>query len=358
MISPSELVAADAIHIDTIALSHAYRLTDLPLPAELSQQGFEISFKNRENSGDITTARFAPFGRQSHEPRLTVIRSEHGYCGIKVETSIAKLLDGNGLAPQTNEDIACALDAIEDCVRHRTGVDFDSRTAKVKRLDTNADFQVGENRIRPYIKSLSCRNSRMTRGTVGTTTAQYYNGSRTLIAYGKLAEMMSQYKARAATREDVQSATGLLRIESRLRSAPLIRLAGKLEVTPDSGNLLTLEVAQQIVAEALTELGLDSPKPSSQQREQLLLERFGKDAPTMLGVLEWRARNGEDFWKELEWSQAKYYRLRRQLRNANLWDFSPTDSLPALTINCNAYNNTTSLSHLRIQQDSGVRAAA
>ena len=268
--SSTKSITTSAIHIDTVQLSHVFKPTDLPLPEELSGRGFEISFKEREHSGDIIIGRFRPLSRQSHEPRLTVIRSEQGYCGIKAELSIAKLLDGNGLGVQTDEDIQCALEAIEGSIRQRTGVSFDAHTAKVGRLDVNADFPVGEHRIIPYLNAISCRNSRMTRGTVGATTVQFHNNSRTLITYGKFEEMKKQYRSRAATLSDVKASRGLLRIESRLRSAPLIRLAGKFEIPADSGHLLKMNVANRIITEALNDLSLNEPKHSRHECDHLL----------------------------------------------------------------------------------------
>lgn len=356
--SASKGIAASAIHLDTVQIGHAYKVSDLPPPDELSRRGFEISFKERESSGDIIIGRFRPLSKQSHEPRLTVIRSEQGYCGIKAELSIAKLLDGSGLGSQTDEDIECALDAIEGSIRQRTGVDFNSRTAKVKRLDVNADFPVGEHRVRPYVRAISCRSARMTRGTVGDTTTQFHNRSRKLVVYGKLAEVRKQYCSRAASREDVEAARGLLRVESRLMAAPLIRLAGKFDVPADAGHLLTMGVAHRIMVEAIAELNLDRPKPSNQHRAQLLLQHFGKDAPSMLGILEWRALHGEGFWREIGWSQATYYRNRKRLQTANLWDFSPAGELPALLLPADANNNYTTPSDLRIGTAPASRIAA
>src|SRR4051812_2441191 len=117
-----EVITANAVHVDTVQLSHVCRLADLPLPEMLVQHGFEISLKESDATGSITTARFRPLSKNSHEPRLTVTRTEKGYCGIRTEVSIAKLLDGNGLGIQTDEDINCALDAIEDTIRQRIGI--------------------------------------------------------------------------------------------------------------------------------------------------------------------------------------------------------------------------------------------
>lgn len=348
-----ERLNAKAVHIDTVVLSHAYRPAELPLPDELVKKGFEINHKHRESSGNIINARFRPLGKRDHEPRITITKSDHGYSGIQVEVSIAKLLDGNGLGEQTDEDIECALDAIENCTWQRTGVTFDARTAKVKRLDANADFPVGEHRIQSYLKSMNCRSSRMIQGTVGTTTKQFHNKSRTLIAYGKRAEIESHSKGDYLTRLDAQMATGLLRVESRLRGAPISRLAKKLRVAADAGHLLTMSIAHQIVASALNELGLDLPKFSMQARDQRLIERFGGDAPTMLGILEWRTRYGEKSLKSL-FSQSTFYRLRGKLLEAELLLTESAEELPALAITADAYNNSTSLSDLGIEADAKV----
>ena len=161
--------------------------------------------------------------------------------------------------------------------------------------------------------------------------------------------MKQQCKKGTATPEDVRAATGLLRIENRVRgTASINALAKKVQVTASSGNLVTMNTAAYMVDDALSELRLRRPKASASARMQMLIEKFGKKAPEMIGVLELRAHYGEDFWKILGWSQATYYRTRRQLRQANLWDTSPLGELPALALDLDSYNKSNLLSDLRI----------
>jgi hypothetical protein len=213
-------------------------------------------------------------------------------------------------------------------------------------LDANADFPVGEDRIHAYVRAARCP-TRLTPGTVGFSTAQFFNRSRTLILYGKRAEMESQFKRNAATAEDVKAATGILRVEARLRGAQIQRLAKKLNVPAEAGQLLTLPVAERIVTSTLADMGLDIPKTSSQATDQKLLDVFGGDAPSMLGVLEWRSRYGEEALKKL-WSPSKYYRVRGQLLDSDLWLGQEGVELPALYV-ADVCNNLTSYSNLGIE---------
>jgi hypothetical protein len=191
---------------------------------------------------------------------------------------------------------------------------------------------------------MSHPDSRLKSGTFGDTTGLFFNGSRAIEAYGKRKEMEEQFKRKKATVEDVKAAVGLLRIEARLKTLQAIgRMANKLGVSPFAEHLLTLPIAAQLMSKALTELDLNRPKYSLHGRDKILRKCFKHNAPTMLGILEWRARYGEDFWRDLKWSQSKYYSKRKDLIQANLWSVSPLEPLPALAIS-NVYNNPTSLS--------------
>jgi hypothetical protein len=156
MSSTPDVVMASAIHFDTIAMSHCFKSSDLPPGDDLARLGFEkFGYKRTEHAGAIITGVYNPFSKRSHEPRITVIRSDYGYSGISIELSIAKLLDNNGLSAQADDDIEFAFDTLESLIWERTGgVEFNPRTAKLSRLDVNADFPVGEDRIIPYINAM------------------------------------------------------------------------------------------------------------------------------------------------------------------------------------------------------------
>lgn len=347
------MIVPVAIHIDTVRIAHAYSRDTLPSPSELLAGGFDLAYKHRDSSGDICNATLQPMPGKGHWPHIFVTLSQYGYNGVSAEVSLAKLFTGHGLGQQTEDDIDCALSDIGVFVRDRVGVEFDAQTAKVKRLDANADFDVGESRIQPFVRSVSCRSSRLTRGTVGTTTAQFFNRSRSLVVYGKRAEMEAQYRRNAVTADDVDAATGLLRVEARLYGPQIQRLAKKLGVPAEAGYLLSLPVAESVVSSALTELGLDTPKNSAQAIGQRLVETFGADAPAMLGVIEWRRRYGEESLREL-WSQSKYYRVRGQLLKSDFWLSQEDEELPALTVE-DVSNNIKYYSNLGIELEDRAR---
>jgi hypothetical protein len=106
----------------------------------------------------------------------------------------------------------------------------------------------------------------------------------------------------------------------------------KFSIPDEARHLLKLSVASHLVADTLLDLGLNMQKQSKHRRDELLLEKFGHTAPYMLGILEWRAHYGEDFWEKLGWSKQTYNKKKKQLKAANLWDFSPDEHLPALLL--------------------------
>jgi hypothetical protein len=195
----------------------------------------------------------------------------------------------------------------------------------------------------------------MTPGKVGTTTAQHFNGSRTLVAYGKLEEMQKQFRKGVASAEDVEAAKGLLRIESRLKKSALTKLAENHSVACEAQELLTFPVAHDILSKTLSDLTFDKPKISPYKRDQELVKHFKSDALKMAGLIEWRKRYGDDFWKFIGMPSSTYYRLRSQLQEANLWNASATVELPALALSSDLssdlYNNPTLLSPMRIEAE-------
>jgi hypothetical protein len=339
-------IVAKAIHIDTVRLSHAYRSLDLPSYARLKELRLDIHSKRRKGNW-IHTAYAKPFGNRPGEPHISVILSEnpYSYSGIKIECSLAKLVDGTGISRQTDKDIDSGLDAIEDTIRMVTGVEFDARTAKVGRFDVNADFPVGAERIKLYEEALSRPHASLTPGTFGDSSKYFFNGSRTFAIYDKQKEVETRFKKGKASREEVIAAQGLLRIEGRLKTPQAVSgFAKKLSCSNIACELITTDVALAFSSDLITQLSLDKPKFSGEARTSMLIEEFGKNAPEMIGILMLKEWRGEEFWKELGWTETMYYRKKRVLVAANLWNTSPYEALPALVILPDDDNNPTSLS--------------
>lgn len=294
-------IEADAVHIDTVKITHAYLATDLPLRQELMKLGFDVTLKQR-GGNDITTARPKYHVSMSNDPYITVIRSSnnHSYSGITVECSLMKLVNYTGLGEQTEVDIDCGLDAIEDAVRSKLNVNFDARTAKVSRFDVNADFNVGEQRIRLYIDSLSRPYSRLTPSTFDDSTAYYYNGSKTFAIYGKRKEMEKQFRKGKVMKHDVDAAEGLLRVEMRLKTPDAVKkYAKKIPAKAIAKDLFTEAIASNLISETINQLDLDRAKISMDARADLLIQEFGFKAPEKLGILQYKELLGEDFWVTL-----------------------------------------------------------
>jgi len=324
---PPQVIEASALHVDTVKISHEIRYYDLPPPDELEDKDFELTYKRRKNFNSILTAHLKL--RRYH---LTVIKSERGYCGVNIELSLAKYTDYSGLGIQSDADINSVFDEIEFIIHDSVGVAFDPRTAKVGRLDVNADFPVGEDKVISYAYAITRPSLRLTPAAFGDSTVQFYNKSRKLMVYGKYKEVENRIKTGRVTADELEAAKGLLRVEIGLRKSPLDRLAKKLNISADARHLINLRVAKHIVAGGLQEMRLDMPKISYDKLYRLMSEHFGKKAPLMLGIVQYRAVYGDDFWKILGWSQAKYYKKKKELEDANLWNVSHDEELAALGI--------------------------
>ena len=325
---PAQLIEASALHVDTVKISHAYRPYDLPPPDELKNKGFELITRGRKSASDIVSAHLNPTYATPYH--LTVIRNEFGYCGINIELSLAKYFHRSGLGIQTDAHIDSVFDDIEFIIHLIVGAEFKPQTAKVSRLDVNADFPVGEDKILSYVNAITRPSLRFTPAAFGDTTRQFYNKSRKLMVYGKYSEVEKQVKKGRATADDLEAAKGILRVEVGLRKPPLLKLAQKLNTSAEAGQLINLAVAKHIVCGGLQEMRLDMPKISYDKLYRLMSEHFGKAAPLMLGIVQYRAVYGDDFWKILGWSQAKYYKKKKELEDANLWNVSHDEELAAL----------------------------
>jgi hypothetical protein len=145
--------------------------------------------------------------------------------------------------------------------------------------------------------------------------------------------MENEYKKGRASIEDVEAAEGLLRIESRLKGSQAVnRFAKSYSMPNEADYLLTRGLATALVNNALKLLNLDTSKPNKDGLYEKLKKEFPDDIPEILGIIKLREEFGEDFWKWLGWSKSTYYRKKKFLKAAKLWDIFPYIDLPALLL--------------------------
>lgn len=324
-------IKATAIHIDTVKLRHSLAPNDVPSVESLYENGFEVNEKLDKNGFKLRTLTYKP-SEKYKTPYLQIVSSEGGYCFITVTCSIAKLIDGNGIGLQSDQDVAFALSEITRLVNEKTKSRFDAATAIVSMLDVNADFAVGEEQIRNYVNSVSQPTRRLKPAKFGETTIAFSNKSRKIEIYGKYQQMEKLFHKGRVSLDDVEAAKGLLRIEVRLMKPSLRRLKNTLRTELLAENLLKMSVAEDVLKKHIRLLNLHNHKPSNANFDKHLLSAFGKDTPKMYGFLYYRNLYGEDVLKQLGWSKSTYDRVKRKLIKANLWDNLQSESLPALLI--------------------------
>ncbi len=315
--------------IDTLTCSHM-----LPKPSDTElehlREHFQItSYTNA--AGTFIKGTHNPPRDHGTLPRLTITAAPyHEGLRATAEVSLPKLVNGTNVTELTAAEVQDGLEMVTDYASKTLGREFDANTAPVSRVDYCAAWQVGEQNIKPFIEAAShARPSRMTAVTHGDTTAGFHNNSREIVLYSKHADVM---RFKDASTSDKELSRGVLRLEHRYRTKAINALMKKLGVadrTPRS--IVTPQASEYVIGHTMKALGIDNTITSRDERLETLRRVKDKDAATMYGALVYREQYGDDFWKLLDWSRAKFYRVRRDLQDAGLWLSSATPrSLPEL----------------------------
>ncbi len=252
-------------------------------------------------------------------PRVTVVCYDTSVMVLS-EVSLPKMLFGTNAKEISRSDLSTAFDLESQLVSIMIGREFDARQALIKRVDYCANFSVGESHIKAYLEA--AKKSGLARRVrhIYDTGVSFKAACLETIIYDKGAEV-----ARAATRNRysatiLPSGVGLLRFENRYRGKAVTRLANKLRLNDKrASNLLTPEIASLVINERLFALGLSATVDQDDELLRRLAKKFGKDAPTLYGLLQYRNSFGEKYWTDLGISQSTHYRNKKKLVGAGLW---------------------------------------
>jgi len=177
----------------------------------------------------------------------------------------------------------------------------------------------------------------MTRHIIGTGTVQFSNKSQAVVFYDKLEEAMFRSRNGEATEDEINASVGVLRFENRfLNHRACRRLAARLGLANSRAEtLLTTFVAETIMNETISQVGLNQPLESVDSRLELLREcyGFGPQFVRLAGFLALCDEYGAQHLVALGMSRAEYYRKQSELKKAGAWIASPSRrALPPLRI--------------------------
>ena len=320
--------------IDTVSLRWQ---RDIPSDKDFRDEGWNPVYNSR--FGNIE--KWTNNNRGTNYPRLTWSQFTDRESWLTAEFSAPYLIHGTNAVDADNLDISTALDVVSEYTTLKTGIDCDSRTALVGRIDYAANFAVGADIIPFYLEAaLDAKVSRLKPPRRESETAVCVEGSaRKIQIYDKNADVLNKIESGRLEGKSADIAReisrGVLRVESRFKTTQWVkRLAKTLDVERTPESMLNCETAERVIAMELEKLSLDKPIESESARLDSLIETFGGKASDLYGFLALRDRFGDEFYRfeHLGISKATYHRKVKELKAAGLWLSVASDrSLPALS---------------------------
>jgi len=248
------------------------------------------------------------------------------------------MFGSNVITVKSDSDISHALTVISDFVSEKALVNYKAAMANVSRVDFCYNFQMPPRNVSEYIKALSNSSVSRTEPMVfQNQTVMFSNGMRTLAVYDKLQEVLRKLPDDEATNEAVRLAPGVLRAEARFKtSRSCERLAKKLGFDNHRAETLLREViAERVLSESMSELGLDKPIETGDARYARLFKVFEPaQALALAGLMVVCDKYGAENVVRLGFcKRSTFCRKRRYLQDAGLWlQTARKHRLPALRI--------------------------
>lgn len=301
--------------VDSIALVHSYRYS--PPDEELTERGF-IKKKGKK----IDSIKWISNGlKGTHEPRLTFYETWNKTYRLRADLSVPELLFGANLQLPNESEIRQALEITTNNIEIRIGLEFDSFSAEMHRVDYALNLKFDAKQVRTVIARY--RNfdvSRLLRSTVGNETVYFKNKSRTIRIYDKHAQVCAK-----KLNSDLQAQSkGIIRAEYSFTDADSIRsFAARLGF---QNTLASEMLSQENIIAAHSELRellkLDSINFSQDRNVEVAFQRTKdiKTAMRLSGFVEAVDYFGEDFYLDniFKTSKSTYDRNLRQCQNLGL----------------------------------------
>jgi hypothetical protein len=268
-----------------------------------------------------------------YSPTLFHRRSEDGKCYSAIELSLPKFLFGNNIQTLKKSDLEPALLLVSEFASDHFGFQFDALTANVGRIDFQYNFQVGEDRIYSYLKAASeAEPNFLKRRIIGKIeTVDFFNKSRKITLYDKFRESQRQFAKDRISKEILEMAHGILRLEVRFNNTESVkRMANRFNLPNiQAQTILDFTVAKSVLTAAVESLALNKPIIAADNRISKLQQRYGFSSrlQRLVGFLTLCDIFG--FSKLIDLGVMKnsaYYRHRKEVFDADALVFSDFDS--------------------------------
>jgi len=236
-----------------------------------------------------------------HSPCLFYYPSPDGKYYLSIEASLPKILFGHNIAVLTQAEIIQSLLMLSGFATANFGVDFDSFSASVGRVDFCVNFNVGPDRIYAYLRAaMEARPARLKRRVIGKIeTVEFFNEQRKIYLYDKSRQSQALLRRHKISAEAAAASGGLLRLEARFSNPVivdrmLVQRLGLCDRT--AGTLLNSAIAVKVLGEALTQFGLDKSVITFDRRIEKLqaFYGFGSKLQQLLGFLQLSDFYGQD----------------------------------------------------------------
>ncbi len=287
--------------IDSIAFVHSYR--QIPSSAELTERGDFVEKKGKK----IDSLKWISNGlRETNEPRLTIYETWNKIFRLRVDLSVPNLLFGANIQLPNESEIQKALEIVSNNVKQRTGIEFDSFSAEMCRVDYALNLKFNAEQVKSVIARYRHFDvPRLLRSTVGNETVYFRNKSRTIRIYDKFAEVA----AKKTNPELRAQSNGLVRAEYSFMNAESIRsLMKRLRFQNTSaGEILSQKCISAAHYELRELLKLDSINFSQDSKINIAFQQTQdiKTAMRLSSFVEAVYCFGEDFHRDDSFNMSK-----------------------------------------------------
>jgi len=248
--------------------------------------------------------------------------------GIRIESSLPKLLYGNNLSSLSNAQPALKR-LREFTLDHVSGDLPDLDEMRYTRVDYCHNFSLGD-LLPDYVSTLGkvcyLANRRTTNGSGGV---EWWNGGRRIRVYDKYREILEREK------KAVPLAKGVLRFEHQIRKeSRLLERRLKAAESLKFSDVLHPTVAYKSLEETLHKMCLDTVFVARDAARNALDSAFPsyQKATRLLGVIQ-RLMTGTIEEIKLLSSRSTFYADKRELRRLGLWPPSAVSvDLPGLRL--------------------------
>jgi hypothetical protein len=260
----------------------------------------------------------------SKYPYLYLFTAPDAITYLWVRISLPAFIFGSNVSLPNQLHVNLGLDNLSEYVTERICFDFDAKTALVWEVHFTRDYYVGEHLMNLVISNLAEMNiPRFQRGRYRDTSLYFHSKGkgkeedkpRTICIYPKQKDCIDK----GFSKEDIQKAEGMLRVEPRYNNPDAVRRLVKKLNLPDTQaqTILTQEVSNAVIAPIQKQILLLLEATHAPQRIIKLTTIYGnRRAATLTQFLVNQHFFGRDFYrlKHLGFSRSSYFACQKDCR--------------------------------------------